>query len=329
MSAARTSAGSLASDSLNACAVPAKSAWTLGGMPMRACAASMALTASPSDSPAARLNEIVTAGNWPWWLIASGAVVVVSCTIALSGTGAPVGVRTKRLSSAGGRPRLLRLHLEDDAVEVQLREDDRHLPLAEGVVERVVDGLRRDAQARGRVAVDRERHLETGGLLVARDVLSIGRSPCGAPSTSRGAQIASSFGSGVLERVLVLRPADAAVDLQVLHRLQVELDAVHLRELRLEARDDLVRARRALRSRGLSVIERRPLLVVGFVPSEPMNEATFSTSGIGEDHVGERRAGAPSSWGTRRRARPPRRRGGRPCPAAERTPSARGPRGRP
>ena len=32
-------------------------------------------------------------------------------------------------------------------------------------------------------------------------------------------------------------------------------------------------------SSGLSVIERRPLLVVGFVPSEPMNEATFCTSG--------------------------------------------------
>ncbi len=98
--AARTSAGSLASDWLNACAVPAKSARTLGGVPMRAWARTMAFTASPSDSPGARLKEIVTAGNCPWWLMASGVVVVVSWTIVLSGTGAPVGVRTKSRSSA-------------------------------------------------------------------------------------------------------------------------------------------------------------------------------------------------------------------------------------
>ena len=32
-------------------------------------------------------------------------------------------------------------------------------------------------------------------------------------------------------------------------------------------------------SRGLSAMERRPLLVVALVPSEPMNDATLSTSG--------------------------------------------------
>ena len=48
----------------------------------------------------------------------------------------------------------LGLHLQDDAVLVQLREDGGDLPLAEGVVEGVVDHLRRDAQARGGVAVD-------------------------------------------------------------------------------------------------------------------------------------------------------------------------------
>ena len=41
------------------------------------------------------------------------------------------------------------------------------------------------------------------------------------------------------------------------------------------------------RSRGFSVIERRPLFVVGLVPSAPMNEATLATSGSCADHVGD------------------------------------------
>jgi len=45
---------------------------------------------------------------------------------------------------------------------------------------------------------------------------------------------------GVLQRVLVLRARGAAADADVLRRLQVELGALHLVELGLEAADDLV-----------------------------------------------------------------------------------------
>ncbi len=45
-------------------------------------------------------------------------------------------------------------------VLVELGEDGRDLALAEGVVERVVDDLGGDAQARGGVAVDGERGSE-------------------------------------------------------------------------------------------------------------------------------------------------------------------------
>ena len=62
------------------------------------------------------------------------------------------------------------LQLEDHAVRVQLREDDRDLPLPEGVVERVVDRLERDPEARCRVAVDDDLRLEPLVLLVARHV---------------------------------------------------------------------------------------------------------------------------------------------------------------
>ncbi len=60
------------------------------------------MTASPSDAPGARLNEIVTTGNCPWWLTASGAVVVSIWVKALSGTEPPVVERRKSsLRSAG------------------------------------------------------------------------------------------------------------------------------------------------------------------------------------------------------------------------------------
>ena len=51
----------------------------------------MARTAWPSEAPGARLKESVTAGNWPWWLMASGAVLGAKRVKALSGTWAPVG----------------------------------------------------------------------------------------------------------------------------------------------------------------------------------------------------------------------------------------------
>src|SRR5262252_9195666 len=62
----------LLSDDWNASAAPWNFVSALIGMPISRCAARIALTASPSDAPGARLNEIVAAGNWPRWLIARG-----------------------------------------------------------------------------------------------------------------------------------------------------------------------------------------------------------------------------------------------------------------
>jgi hypothetical protein len=154
------------------------------------------------------LKDSVTEGNWPWWLIASGAVTVVSCA---------KGAQRHRLISRGldvdffqrGRCELeLRLRFEDHAILVELRENDRDLPLAKGVVKRVVDGLRGDVEVRGFLAVDVHAELQAAGLLVAgyvdqarlcaefREEL---RRPCGQLGLV-----------GVLERVLVLRAAHAA-----------------------------------------------------------------------------------------------------------------------
>ena len=94
MSAARISAGSAASESANACAVPWEAAWTVGGRSSLARVASMAVMASPRATPGAVLKESVTAGNCPWWEMDSGETVGVMWVKALSGTWSPATVFT-------------------------------------------------------------------------------------------------------------------------------------------------------------------------------------------------------------------------------------------
>ncbi|MNV92559.1 hypothetical protein D3C71_1871730 [compost metagenome] len=71
--AARISSKVLDSDAWNASAAPWKRVCTPSGMPICCCTCSITLTASPSEAPWARLNDMVTAGNWPMWEIASCA----------------------------------------------------------------------------------------------------------------------------------------------------------------------------------------------------------------------------------------------------------------
>ena len=59
----------------------------LAGSPTCVVASSMTRMACSSEAPGARLNESVTAGNWPWRVMASGAVVSRVSIIVLSGAG--------------------------------------------------------------------------------------------------------------------------------------------------------------------------------------------------------------------------------------------------
>ena len=77
--------------------------------------------------------------------------------------------------SVSGRCQKRGLDLHHDMVLVQRRVGDRNLPLAEGVIEGVVDQLRGDAQARGGVAVDHQRGLQAPVLLVAAHVDQLGQ----------------------------------------------------------------------------------------------------------------------------------------------------------
>src|ERR1019366_7659699 len=49
----------------------------------------IALVASPRETPGARLKDRFTTGNWPWWLIASGALRSSGRVKAESGTCVP------------------------------------------------------------------------------------------------------------------------------------------------------------------------------------------------------------------------------------------------
>ncbi|KAG1580028.1 hypothetical protein G6F46_015574 [Rhizopus delemar] len=63
----------------------------LAGMPICACACSTSVTASPSETPGARLNDRFTAGSMPLWLIDSGPLPGgCTCATADNGTICPV-----------------------------------------------------------------------------------------------------------------------------------------------------------------------------------------------------------------------------------------------
>ena len=96
--------------------------------------------------------------------------------------------------SASGPYWKLRIDLEHDVVLVERGEDRRDDALAEGVVERVVDRRRQDAEARRGIAIDRDVEQRSGILLVAGDV---GDAAGALFSLSRkiAAQWLSSFGS--------------------------------------------------------------------------------------------------------------------------------------
>src|SRR6266481_6112325 len=82
--------GVLFSDAPNAWALPWKLVWSESGGGGSVSLAWLPLTAWPIAVPGTRLNEIVTDGNWPWWLITSGAVFTTESTRVDNGTCCPL-----------------------------------------------------------------------------------------------------------------------------------------------------------------------------------------------------------------------------------------------
>ena len=116
----------------------------------------------------------------------------------------------------------------------------RDLALAESVVERAVDGLRGQTEARSGIAVDDHVRRKPGILLIRTDVGNLRqRARAGpelsAPTSASDAKILR------LQRVLILRVALPAADANILRVLQEQRGARHARRLAAEAGDHLVR----------------------------------------------------------------------------------------
>src|SRR5258706_15555218 len=84
--AARIRRSSLASEARNASAAPWKPVRTESGSSSALASASIAPTAAPSETPGARLKEMVAAGNWPFWLLAYSAGFFADWVIWLKGS---------------------------------------------------------------------------------------------------------------------------------------------------------------------------------------------------------------------------------------------------
>ena len=132
-------------------------------------------------------------------------------------------------------------------IAVELGEILRHLALAEGVVQRVVDQLRLDAVARCGVAIDLQFKRGAVGLLVGRDVAQLRqRLHLGQDLRRPLVQLGE---IGVLQRELELGARRPAAEPDVLRRLHEQPGALDLLELRTQPGNDLLGVGRAFVAR--------------------------------------------------------------------------------
>ena len=140
--------------------------------PAEFCAASALIwsTASPSEVPIFRLNEMVTAGNWPDVVDRKRPQRGRELGDGADGNdGAGFRANVQRRDGRGIALELL-LQLEDDGVLVIGRQNGGNLALAVRGIERVLDLAGGDAVGRRRVAVDFDVDLRVANLQIAADV---------------------------------------------------------------------------------------------------------------------------------------------------------------
>ena len=203
-------------------------------------------------------------------MVAAGKLVLVGDRQRRAGLLEPGDRRQRRLHAAElageielvERARIVlvvRRSFEDHAILVRLRVDRRDLPLAERVVERIVDVLRAHPQTPGGVAVDADERAQSADLRFGGEIAQDRR--CLQPLGDAVAPIRDLVGVGADQRVLVLRAARARRNLDVLNRLHIQVDADRL--VRRALQPVAVSAAVAVRSsRGFSVTARWPTLAV-------------------------------------------------------------------
>src|SRR6185436_1057004 len=108
----------------------------------------------------------------------------------------------------------------------------------------VVDGADTDTETRRTVAVDLDVCGEAVVFLIASDVGELWKLPKRGHDARRPRRQQRTVGR--LQRELILRAADRAIERQVLQRLQIDRDSGDAGGLVLDAARDVGRARRAL-----------------------------------------------------------------------------------
>ena len=141
----------------------------------------------------------------------------------------------------------LRRGLHDDVILIQRRVHGRDLPLPEGVVQRGVDQLRRNAEPRGRLAIVLQQRLHAPVLLVAAEVGDQRHRP---QFPEHGRRVPRQVGQVIApHRELVLSVAHASTDANVLPGLQVQSRPGHPRQLWPQPGDDVIGRDPAFRQR--------------------------------------------------------------------------------
>ena len=138
----------------------------------------------------------------------------------------------------------LRINLQHHVILVELGKHGGDLALAKSVIERIVNGLRQDSKTRGRIAVNHQVGLQPVVLLIAGYVAQL-RKRLQTRHDARGPVI-QLVSVSIFQRVLELGAAHAVFYCEVLHRLHVERDALHLADFRLQPADHLRGAGAAL-----------------------------------------------------------------------------------
>ena len=134
----------------------------------------------------------------------------------------------------------LRCNFHHHVILVQRPVHRRDLPLSEGIVERIVEGLRRNSHPARRIAVDHQFGLQSFVLLIRVLVAQFGQRPH-LREQSRGPCI-KVVEVCALQSVLILRIAESSADGQVLRRLQDQCRSRHDREFSAQPVDHVVGA---------------------------------------------------------------------------------------
>ena len=129
------------------------------------------------------------------------------------------------LFNASGLLLELRVHFQYHVILIELRKDGGNLALAESVVKSVIDGLRENPQRRCSVAIDHQIRFQTAVLLIVGNIPHLRQALELLHKLWSNVQL---LGIGGFQRILILRAADAVFYGQILHRLQVQRDAVYL-----------------------------------------------------------------------------------------------------